>query len=90
MSSPASLLIWHPKSGQVIADVECGVTAVVSDDDQQVVYELVPQDGGLDFTIPSEWAGMNLTVEVSPRAVTSDPLTRAVADVAKRMGVPVG
>lgn len=85
--SDARLVIWNPRNGQEIGSVELRVKPVVSDDDR-ILLSLDPV-GGSPF-IPERWAGMDFTIEVSPKAVTAEGLTSEIVDLAKRMGAPVG
>lgn len=85
--SDARLVIWNPRNGQEIGSVELRVKPVVSDD-ERVLLSLDPVEGS-PF-IPEHWAGMDYTIEVSPKAVTSEGLTSEIVDLARRMGTAVG
>lgn len=85
--SDARLVIWNPRSGVEEESIPLRIRPVVSDSDS-VVIALDPDDG--QPFIRESWVGMDFSIEVSPRAVTADPMTHAIADVAKRMGVRVG
>ena len=84
----ARLVIWNPATGNEIGSVELRVTPVISGDDAQVLLSLDPVEGS-PF-IPERWVGMDFTIELSPKAVTSDHLTNAIVDLARQVGVQVG
>ena len=84
----ARLVIWNPTSGNEIGSVDLRVTPVVGGDSEQVLLSLDPVEGS-PF-IPERWVGMDFTIELSPKAVTSDHLTNAIVDLARQVGVQVG
>ena len=84
----ARLVIWNPTSGNEIGSVELRVKPVVGGDSEQVLLSLDPVEGS-PF-IPERWVGMDFTIELSPKAVTSDHLTNAIVDLARQVGVQVG
>jgi len=86
--SDARLVIWDRSSGEEVDSVELRVKPVISGDDDRVFLALDPTEGS--SSIPERWAGMAFSVEVSPRAVTSDRLTSEIVDLARRMGAQVG
>lgn len=88
--SKARLVVWNPATGDEVASVELRVKPVISGDDAdaQIFVGLDPVEGA-PF-IPERWVGMDYTIEVSPKAVTSDRLTAEIVDLARRMGVQVG
>ena len=86
--SDARLVIWNPSTGNEIGSVELRVKPVISGDDAQVLLSLDPVEGS-PF-IPERWVGMDFTIELSPKAVTSDHLTNAIVDLARQVGVQVG
>jgi len=86
----ARLVVWNPATGNEVGSIDLRVKPVISGDDQhaQILVGLDPVEGA-PF-IPERWVGMDYTIEVSPKAVTSDRLTAEIVDLARRMGVQVG
>lgn len=86
----ARLVVWNPSTGNEVGSIELRVKPVISGDEPhtQVLVGLDPVEGS-PF-IREEWLGMDYTIEVSPKAVTSDRLTSEIVDLARRMGVQVG
>ncbi len=89
MSSPAArLIVWDVDTGESVDEI--GLTLQASLADGQGTVVVYATGNSHDIEVPEAWVGKRLFIEVSPKAVTSDPMTMALADLAIRMGVPVG
>lgn len=86
--SDARLVIWDHQTGKEVGSIELRVKPVISGDDARVLLALDPTEGS--FFIPERWVGMDFTIEVSPKAVTSYQMTSQIVDLARRVGAQVG
>lgn len=88
-SRPDALLtVYDPETGKTVDSVALIVRPIVSDDMTVAVFALELSWGGVE--VMSEWVGKEITLEVSPSAVTRDRMTAEILEVAHRNQVPVG
>lgn len=88
MSRPDARLIVFDEDGQTVAEIAMIVRPVVADDSAAVVLAVELQQGGV--IVEPEWVGKEITLELSPSAVTRDRLTSEIISLAHRFGVTVG
>lgn len=88
MSRPDALLVVFGGDGETIAEVPMNVRPIVADDERAVVLAVELQQSGV--IVEPEWVGKEITLEISPSAVTRDRLTAEIIEVARRFEVPVG
>jgi len=88
MSRPDARLVVFGADGETVAEVSMIVRPVVADDEGAVVLAVELQQGGV--MVEPEWVGKEITLEISPSAVTRDRLTAEIIAVAQRFEVPVG
>lgn len=88
MSRPDAQLIVFGEEGDTIAYVPMTVRPIVADDSDVVVLAVELQQGGV--IVEPSWVGKEITLEISPSAVTRDRLTAEIIELAHRFGVPVG
>ncbi len=88
MSRPDARLVVFGEGGETIAEIPMIVRPVVADDEGAVVLAVELQRGGV--IVEPEWVGNEITLEISPSAVTRDRLTAEIIAVAHRFEVPVG
>lgn len=87
---PDARLIVFDKDGQTVADIPMVVRPIVSDDERAVVLSIeMPQPQG-GVIVEPDWVGKEITLEVSPAAVTRDRLTAEIIEAARRFEVSVG
>jgi len=85
----ARLIVWNEDTGRSVAEVDLYARPVVGDDVDRVVLALESAVYRSVHILP-EWAGLELSIEVSPSAVTGEQIMQDIAAVATRMKVPVG
>lgn len=87
--SDARLIVWDADTGRSVTEIDLYARPVVGDAVDRVVIGLeTPHLGSV--TILPEWAGMEMSIEVSPSAVTTERIMQDIAAVATLMKVPVG
>lgn len=88
MGKSDARFIVFDEDGSTVAEIPMNVRAVLSDEGDAVAISVELQQGGV--IVQPEWVGMEVTLELSPKAVTQDRMTTEILAVARQYEVPVG
>ena len=86
--SDARITIWDADTAEDYVSFPMNLRPIVNDDETvQIALEVGRAN---DLLILPEWAGRKMSIQVSPKALTGEPMTQAILALAKEMGASVG